>query len=240
MGRQAVCELNTKPSTPWQRHTRVTCFIDCGTVQSISSLTFLLRPPSQRFAFTAAQLPKGRVFPSAAFQKLQRTDVFSRSKFSAGQRVLLGGCQPPQSSGERGFCPPHAPQLRSVGASREEPRAVSRFTNPNGNCPLSCFNDNSHSWGSGHGVTGQGVMLGGWEGAAGRAASPGSRTARARAVVPLWQCWARPGAGLASPAVPVPGWFHHQLCQPVGLCCVWCPAQTLAGALRLRCYRQQQ
>lgn len=122
VGRQAVCEFNTKPSTPWQRHTRVTCFIDCGSAQSISSLTFRLRPPSQRFAFTAAQLPKGRVFPSAAFQKLQRTDVFSRSEFSAGQRVLLGGCQPPQSSGERGFCPPtpHSrtlwvPLVRSLG-----------------------------------------------------------------------------------------------------------------------------
>lgn len=60
--REIVYELNTKTAAPLQLHTRVTCFIDCGTIQSISSLTFLVLPPSQSFSFTAAQLPKGFFF----------------------------------------------------------------------------------------------------------------------------------------------------------------------------------
>lgn len=234
VGRQTVCELNTKPTTPWQLHARVTCFTDCGTVQSVSSLTFLLRLPSQCFAFTAAQLPKGWVLSSAAIQKLQRTDVCSGSEFSASQCMLLGGCQPPQCSWERGFCPLHVPQPHSVGASREEPRVVSHFTNPNGNCRLPCFNDDGHSWGSGAARVGQGVMLEGWEGALAEQCPQGAGQPGTRAVLLSWQRWAWPGVELASPAqvglptasppaMPVPGWFHHQLCRPVCLCCVWCP-----------------
>jgi len=56
--RERVYELNTKNTTPLQLHTGVTCFIDCVTIQSISSLTFLVLPLSQSFSLHSSSVPQ--------------------------------------------------------------------------------------------------------------------------------------------------------------------------------------
>lgn len=154
MWRETVHELNTKPATPLQLHTGVTCFIDCGTTQSVPSLTFLVLPPSQSFPFTAAQLPEGCFFPSVPF-KTSRGFTFSldlssalagarcRGLLASPERLAEAAVRWPLSQGD--FCPICIPQSRSARASRKEPRIVSHFictfqvANPNRKCRLSCF-----------------------------------------------------------------------------------------------------